>query len=65
MFWILKAIKLDFFVLKDKKGNIVRSAFTKQELVSMESDDLTVEKSSYDGCPHWQNKESLSDLLDI
>jgi hypothetical protein len=56
---------LDFFVLKDKKGNIVRSAFTKQELVSMESDDLTVEKSSYDGCPHWQNKESLSDLLDI
>ena len=56
---------LDFFRLKDKNGKIIKTSFTKDELLPLRAKGYKIEKAFYEGCPHWQNKEALSDLLDL
>lgn len=56
---------LTFFKLKDKGGKVLKSAFTKEELLPLVKDGLVVEESHYKGCPHWNNQDVLNDLLDL
>ena len=57
---------MEYYVLKDKDDKILKSAFVekKDSLEAKTEEGEKVVKMSYDGCPHWQNKNKLDDFLD-
>jgi len=53
--------EFEYYVLKNKEGDVVESAFDKEDLNP--SDEETVEKSKYEGCPKFnQPKKDPFDL---
>jgi len=59
--------KFDFtyWKLVDKEGQVIKSAFEKEDILSIKSkfykneEGLSIEKSKYDGCPHWTQKDDF------
>jgi hypothetical protein len=57
---------MEYYVLQDKHGKILKSAFTekKDSLEAKTKEGEKIVKMNYDGCPHWQNKNKIDDFLD-
>tara|TARA_B100000242_G_C42902520_1_gene418586 strand:- start:264 stop:776 length:513 start_codon:yes stop_codon:yes gene_type:complete len=55
---------MEYYALKDKNGNIKKTSFieNKHELNAEEGHKIV--KMKYDGCPHWNNKQTLDEFLD-
>ena len=53
----------DYYSLEDKDGNILKGAFTKEELEPTKSNQKIVKKR-YEGCPAHPQEEELTDPFD-
>jgi hypothetical protein len=54
--WICPLHKpYDYYVLKDKKGKVIKSAFKEEELTADESKGQKIEVIHYEGCPKFNN----------
>lgn len=52
----------EYYVLVNKDNKIIKSSFDKEDLLGEEG---KIEKKFYEGCPHWNNKDIMDDLLGI
>jgi hypothetical protein len=42
---------MDFFSLYNEKGEVVKSAFTEEELIKLKKENFVIKKQKYKGCP--------------
>tara|TARA_Y100000592_G_C5482355_1_gene326454 strand:+ start:22336 stop:23424 length:1089 start_codon:yes stop_codon:yes gene_type:complete len=53
----------DYYVILDENGNKIKGGFTQEELEGELKKGQSILKQKYAGCPHWNNKEVLDDLM--